>query len=382
MDRYKYPPQLAAALDRSELPSIDGLRAVAVFLVVFYHLGFRVNGGLGVLIFFVISGFLITWLLLKEESRWGAVSLRLFYLRRTLRIFPAFYVYWLLVVLGFSLLRKPVDKPQAIASLFYVNNYYQAVVGDPNTAVSHTWSLGIEEQFYLLWPALFIFLGWHRKRIEGLIAAIGFIWAYRLLMVLIFRIHQGYVYEAFDMRADHLLIGCLLAVSLYSGSSTRIFRVIGARPAMLWVTVMLITLSSMMPSLVSWRYRDLVGFIVDPMLTAVLITQALTFWNRSGVWLNWGWMRWLGRLSYSIYLYQQIVLEPAKKLLSRQPAAVQAMFALAFCVGVAALSHYAIEKPFLYLKDRVGHRKNAAQAIQKNFPSSAVRSGITPDSGR
>ena len=146
MHQDKYPPQLAAALDRSELPSIDGLRTVAVFLVVFYHLGFQVNGGLGVLIFFVISGFLITWLLLKEESRWGAVSLRLFYLRRTLRIFPAFYVYWLFVVLGFSLLRQPVDMPQAIASLFYVNNCYQAVVGDPNTPLSHSWNLGIEEQ--------------------------------------------------------------------------------------------------------------------------------------------------------------------------------------------------------------------------------------------
>jgi peptidoglycan/LPS O-acetylase OafA/YrhL len=286
MHQDKYPPQLAAALDRSELPSIDGLRTAAVFLVVFYHLGFRVNGGLGVLIFFVISGFLITWLLLKEESRWGSVSLRLFYLRRTLRIFPAFYAYWLIVVVGFSLLRKHVDKPQAIASLFYVNNYYQAIVGDPDTALSHTWSLGIEEQFYLLWPALFIVLGWRHKRIEGLIAAIGFIWAYRLVMVLIFRIHQGYVYEAWDMRADHLLIGCLLAALLYGGSSSRLFHIIGARPAMLWVTVLLIALSSIMPRLVAWRYRDLVGFIVDPILTAVLITQTLTFWNRSGVWLN------------------------------------------------------------------------------------------------
>jgi peptidoglycan/LPS O-acetylase OafA/YrhL len=371
MHQDKYPPQLAAALDRSSLPSIDGLRTVAVFLVVFYHLGFRVNGGLGVLLFFVISGFLITWLLLKEESRWGGVSLRLFYLRRTLRIFPAFYAYWILVVVGFSVLGKPVDKGQAIASLLYVNNYYQAFVGDPDTMLSHTWSLGIEEQFYLLWPALFIALGWRHKRIQGLIAAIGFIWIYRLVMVLVFRIHQGYVYEAWDMRADHLFIGCLLAAVLYSGSASRLIRVLTTKPAMIFLTVLLLAVSSVMPRLVTWRYRDLVGFIVDPVLTAVLIAQGLAFWNSSGVWLNWGWMRWLGRLSYSIYLYQQIALGPAKKLFSHRPVVVQAAAAIACCVAVSALSFYMIEKPFLSLKDRIGQRKNAAPKITPAAPTTA-----------
>ena len=72
-------------------------------------------------------------------------------------------------------------------------------------------------------------------------------------MVLIFRIHEGYVYEAFDMRADHLLIGCLLDVWLYSGWSSKLFHIVAARPAMLWVTVLLIALSSTMPRLVAWR---------------------------------------------------------------------------------------------------------------------------------
>lgn len=82
------------ALARSELPALDGLRAVAVFIVAFYHCGVSfVPGGVGVLIFFVLSGFLITHLLLKEEDRYGQISLRHFYLRRSLRIFPAFYCY-------------------------------------------------------------------------------------------------------------------------------------------------------------------------------------------------------------------------------------------------------------------------------------------------
>ena len=93
-----YPPALESATREQTLPSLDGLRAVAILLVVFYHSGLPVNGGLGVLMFFVLSGFLITWLLLNEEKRWGNISLKLFYVRRSLRIVPAFYVFWFLVV--------------------------------------------------------------------------------------------------------------------------------------------------------------------------------------------------------------------------------------------------------------------------------------------
>ena len=132
------PISLTAALKRPSLPSLDGLRAVAVFIVVLYHFGLTaVNGGQGVLIFFVISGFLITWLLLKEEEKWGSVSLKLFYLRRTLRIFPAFYAYWILVVVGFGLLGKHVHPVQATAAFFYVNNYYQGIFGDPKIGRAH-----------------------------------------------------------------------------------------------------------------------------------------------------------------------------------------------------------------------------------------------------
>ena len=150
------PVALASGLELKQIPALDGLRAIAAFLVVLYHGGIAVSpGGLGVLAFFVISGFLITWLLLDEQERHGGVSLRLFYVRRTLRIFPAFYVYWVLVV-ALSAIRHRVVWPQAIASLFYVNNYYQGLFGDPNTGLSHSWSLGVEEQFYLLWAPAFI----------------------------------------------------------------------------------------------------------------------------------------------------------------------------------------------------------------------------------
>lgn len=358
-------PELATALGQSTLPSLDGLRAIAVFSVVFYHFGLPyINGGLGVLIFFVISGFLITWLLLKEEQRWGDVSLKLFYLRRTLRIFPAFYAYWALVVIGLGMiLGKRIDWPQAVASFFYVGNYYQALFGDPNTGLSHTWSLAIEEQFYLLWPLLFIASRNEKGRIRLLVTAILSVWVYRAVLRLVFNVHQGYIYEALDTRADHLLIGCLLATLLFHGRAVSLWNALTGRVGYLWVTLSLLGASSIASSIAGVLYRDIVGFIVDPLLTSVLIVQALAFSGSTASWMSWSWVAFPGRISYSIYLYQQIVLDPVKKLFAGFPMLVQLVMSILCVVAVAALSYYVIETPFLRLKDRWGKRRKSEKPL-------------------
>src|SRR5262252_264954 len=116
-----FASDLKSKLSLSHIPALDGIRAIAVFLVIFYHFGFLwVPGGLGVVIFFVLSGFLITWLLLKENEKYGDVSLKGFYQRRILRIFPAFYVYWTALVLLLLLKGKTVLWPHAISAFFYV----------------------------------------------------------------------------------------------------------------------------------------------------------------------------------------------------------------------------------------------------------------------
>src|SRR5688572_13741491 len=93
-----FAQHLRNKLSMRPIPLLAGLRAIAVFLVIFYHFGLPIPGGQGVIIFFVLSGFLITWLFLKEDEKYGRVSLRGFYWRRVLRIFPAFYFYWVIVV--------------------------------------------------------------------------------------------------------------------------------------------------------------------------------------------------------------------------------------------------------------------------------------------
>src|SRR4051794_35358050 len=117
---------LDRSIDARHIPKLDALRAISALLVMLYHFGLPVPAGFGVTCFFVISGFLITKLLLDEHARTGSVSLRAFYIRRAFRIFPAFYVYWLLAT-AWLVYRDRILWGQAASSFFYVCNYYQGL---------------------------------------------------------------------------------------------------------------------------------------------------------------------------------------------------------------------------------------------------------------
>jgi peptidoglycan/LPS O-acetylase OafA/YrhL len=350
----RLPASLAQGLDRSHLPSLDGLRAVAAFLVVFYHCFFpALPGGLGVLAFFVLSGFLITWLLLKEEERLGKVSLKLFYIRRSLRIFPAFYAYWLLVMGAHVIARKPIAMGQSIASLLYVSNYYQAIFGDPQTGLSHTWSLGVEEQFYLLWPITFLLLKGNRHRKIFLLWSIAGVWLYRELLVFVVHAHHQYIYQAFETRADHLLIGCLLAVLLSEGLWVPLWRSVTAVPSLLWLTIGLLVCSSLGNDRYGSLYRDAVGFVVDPVLIAILIVQVIAHSSVGlGVVLNWRWVRYLGTISYGIYLYHPHAILVADKLTGRLPLVVSMLVGILSVIAVASVSYWFLEEPLLRMRAR------------------------------
>jgi len=331
---------------------LDGVRAVVALLVVLYHCGLqRVPGGLGVLVFFVLSGFLITWRLLEEDDASGTVSLKHFYFRRALRIVPPFYVYWILLTGALVLLDKRILWGQAIASLLYVGNYYQAIGGDPNTGYSHTWSLAIEEQFYLLWPLLFRRFRADRQALpRGLAIGVLTIWVYRLVIRFGLGVGQSYVYEAFDTRADHLMIGCLLAVVLRAGWGARFWALVCGQPWRLGLPVGLLAISTAAQNTWGHGYRDGVGFIVDPVLTAIALAQLIALRSTLPArWLDRPFSRFLGRISYSTYLYQQIVVEPVLRGLGAVPRFAGIAVAVAAVHAVAAVSHYLVERPFLRL---------------------------------
>ena len=347
------PADLESGLAQKHLPALDGLRAVAVFLVIFYHAGISVApGGLGVLIFFVLSGFLITWLMLVEADRYGSVSLRDFYARRSLRIFPAFYAYAACVLVILVVRHRQIVEGQLVAALLYFNNYYQALRGDPNTGFSHTWSLAVEEQFYLLWPAAFLLFGRNRRRLASVLClVIAGIWIYRFLLVP--HVSQGYIYEAFDTRADSLLCGCLLAIALREGFATGFFRIVCSNYAAAIASLALLAISVWLELRLGVDYRDRYGFALDSALAAILLCQAIAFRGRTLFrWLDLKPVRYLGGISYSLYLWQQLVIGAAEKPLARYGLMVTLPVVVAACVAMATLSWQLVERPALRLKKR------------------------------
>jgi peptidoglycan/LPS O-acetylase OafA/YrhL len=284
----------------NRFPALDGLRAIAVALVMVGHAGHWLPlGSLGVAVFFVLSGFLITGLLLKDVHDSGTIRLGRFYVRRTLRIMPAAFTF--LSVAWLILRGSPANPPSGewLASLFYYNDYYVAFHPRPGTQITHTWSLAVEEQFYLLWPAL---LMWRHTRglatvRRDLVLAILAVWIWRGALTGVVPSH--YMQFAFDTRCDFLALGCLLAVSHNTGPF-RVLAELAHRHR--WLPVLpILGLGALTAAMMSIPTRPLaISYPLEGVLIALLIHHLLAARWR---WLDHPVMRRLGALSYSLYLY-------------------------------------------------------------------------------
>ncbi|HLK05445.1 MAG TPA: acyltransferase [Candidatus Acidoferrum sp.] len=362
-----------AKLNRKHLPSLDGLRGIAALLVVFYHFGIEFGfhpppGYLGVLIFFVLSGFLITWLLLKESSATGTVSLSGFYLRRSLRIFPAFYGFWLFSIGVRILGHRTIAWGAAIASFFYVSNYYYSLVPGADTFMLHTWSLANEEQFYLLWPWVFKRAHNNLSRITVfLITAIALIWVYRPILKFLFHAPRNYLQYAFDCRVDALFAGCLLSILLKRKACDRFVATICGRTYFSLLPVFLLVADTQIGDRLGPLYSQIVGFPVEITCTVALLVQLIAF-SESALWrwLNSRPAKFFGAISYSLYLYQnasfKFLPQPLRDIVVQGPIWGKVLGGLVLSIGVASLSYYVIEKFFLRLKDKLSIPKVAETA--------------------
>jgi peptidoglycan/LPS O-acetylase OafA/YrhL len=356
------PNLLSDALSKKQIPSLDGLRAVAVLLVIFHHLGIRyAPHGRGVLTFFVLSGFLITWLLLKESDRNGGISVHNFYVRRILRIFPAFYVFWILHVLV-SVLSRGRLSASAIAdyvsAFFYVSNYWHAISRSSYHYIGHTWALSIEEQFYLVWPWIFVALHKDlRKFTKVLVAVIVLVDIYRVVLFFGFHASDDWLTFTFDSRVDHLLVGCLLAVLLKRGVLTHFWNFLISRLWISGVTFGLISGSIALAFHYGPAYKYAGGFVLDPLLTAVFLVQVMALGN---TWL-WGWLNWrvtryCGRISYGMFLYHVFANELVKHFLAHWSIFLVVPTAVALAGLMGTCSYYLIEIRFLRSKSRFSGR--------------------------
>lgn len=350
--------QLRNLLQQRHLPALDGLRAVAVFMVIGYHFGLPIPGDLGVSAFFVLSGFLITWLLLSEHHTTGTISLRNFYSRRVLRIFPAYY-FFIAVSLVIDYVRGHFwDRALLLSGFLYVVNYFNATHGHPATSIAHAWSLGIEEQFYVLWPLVLLALA-RRDRVSALViltVAIVAVAAWRSYVYLGLHSGPAYPYNAFDTRFDNLAVGCFLALCASQPWFLRFVGTVAWSALLPIVTLVLLILSR--TAIDSYHYS--IGFTVDAVLVVVLLVQLMLLHRHP----LWSWLqnpvvRYLGIISYPLYLWHAWGLGVGQRL-HMLPAAGQFIVGVAVCVALASGSYYAIEKPFLSLKKRFSSRASIA----------------------
>ncbi len=343
----------------SYLPGLDGLRAFAVILVLLYHADvtwFR-GGFLGVEIFFVISGYLITTLLLKEWRKTGTIHLGGFWLRRARRLLPALFLL-LLGTLGFAVifLRDEVAglRGDTLAALGYVSNWYLIfsrqsyfeAVGRPSL-LRHLWSLAVEEQFYLCWPLL-LTLGLRPGRGRFVLPAVGLgIVASTALMVLLYNpnVDPSRVYYGTDTRAAGLLIGVALAF-LWNPAQLRGT----ARPALLDAVAFGALADLTLYCIFFHEYSPFLylgGFTLISLTTAAAIAAAVHPDARWGpAVLDFAPLRWIGQRSYGIYLWHwpifMITRPQLDVALDGLPLAV---LRFALTVLVAELSYRFVETP-------------------------------------
>jgi peptidoglycan/LPS O-acetylase OafA/YrhL len=322
-------------------------------IVVLGHLGLRgSNPTYAVICFFVLSGFLITHILLKEYDATGGISLRRFYARRALRIFPAFYGYAICYIVGRVLLKLPIDWPTVVSCLIYVSNYFFAFSGHQLTTMVHTWSLAVEEQFYFIWPFVVWRLGGDRIRLmKGLLWSVVAIWIYRWLAVLA-GLPGTYIFGAFETRADAIAIGCVMAIA---NRERRIPR---------WLIDQKWTGLAAVTAICASSAVDLNGprfaWALVAVACAVILIQAIAHsQSRWYGWLNSAPLRALGVISYSLYLYHPFA--------SRLPGGFRNLpFGVVFAIALATGSYWMVEKPFLAWKDRLARLPRPVLASPEN----------------
>lgn len=344
------------------LAELDGLRGISILLVYLHHLYYPLmpGGFLGVDIFFVLSGFLITSLLVEEWSRKGSISLKDFYIRRALRLMPALLFLILIIgglALAFPSSRRAIETYQGIwLTLSYASNWLYAFgYYSANNPLGITWSLAIEEQFYLTWPLLlsFVFrfkLG--RRWVLYLLALlIGLISLHRGMLVeqgaLIFRL-----YYASDTRADMLLIGCFtgLLISWNLLPHNRRLEILIKSLAAVGVIFL-----GYLAGTASWTDLGLYlrGYTLVALSIALILTVVIIWPPKFALLiLRFAPLVWIGRVSYGLYLWHWPVREFIYQRRILPASFAELMTAVVLSLLFTTLSYYVVEKRFLRWKKR------------------------------
>ena len=335
------------------IPSLDGLRAIAVLFVVLGHsqawrLRFAFiqplrDGGLGVTIFFVISGFLITQLLLRDLNETGQVRLKRFYIKRAFRIFPPFYAYLAVVGVLVFLNLDPLPLYSMLSAATFTWNYSLDAEG---WRLAHLWSLSLEEQFYLFWPLCMRFFS---KQINLRIAIVAIclapfirFFSFKFVPAPAFQEHIGMMLHS---RIDTIMLGCLLALVLDLNLWPKLVS-LGAHAAVLLLAAgYMFFAHAYLFGLYKNLYQFALGITLQGISALVLVMYS-TSKPRSplGILLNNPLAQFIGVLSYGVYLWQQSLTGPFTVSFPQN---------LALILVCALVSYYFVETPARLVRDRI-----------------------------
>jgi peptidoglycan/LPS O-acetylase OafA/YrhL len=327
----------------NRIPSLDGLRTISIALVVISHIFHSFGktdtlflGNLGVRVFFVISGFLITGLLLKETEKHGEINLTRFYFRRTFRIFPPFYFYLSVMFLLTLLNVFEIPLKSFFYSAFYISNYFDPI----HWNLTHTWSLSVEEQFYLLFPSILFLCG--KRRSEKILLAIVVLTPFiRYADYVIFQTGR-WMNMGFHQTMDALAIGCLLAMFYDRLHANKFYlKLLNSKLIILLPVLILFgNLTGEHPKVYALACSVMnisIAFCIDWAVT--------NYQSNAGKILNSSPMITLGMMSYSIYLWQQPFFDEHSMLFwTRFP------FNFIGLAVMSVISYRFVEKYFLKLR--------------------------------
>ena len=342
---------------------LDFLRGVAILSVIGLHIElpdthyaflsllidpFKQMGGRGVDLFFVLSGFLVGGLLLKEYRDTGLVNGRRFLIRRAFKIWPAYYVF----VLFNAVARHHPLNTFLVANLLHLQNYL-------GSSLAQTWSLAIEEHFYIFLSLLLIWAAKKRFSPARILQALGLLCLIALLLRSNDALHGrlGAAFSQTQDRMDSLLYGVMLA-TLYWLLPERFAALTRRKWPLIAATVAVFVLMYLLPAYPVFDRS--IGYTLVALGMAAFVSLVFTHASAVNGWLPYRFIAWIGLYSYGIYLWHSVVREPARMLLQRLHITSDPMawiVALIFQVGLSIALGYAmsrlVEFPFLYLRDRV-----------------------------
>jgi len=331
------------------IPAIDGLRALAILVVVASHFGGErfVPGGFGVTLFFFISGYLITTLLIQEHDETGTVSIGKFYVRRFLRLGPALIAMIAGVSIVYAMVIGPISVGQTFAALFYVVNYYSILGGYSPEPLGVLWSLSVEEHYYLLYPLFFSLFWTYRKGFFGVLVGLCVaVLLWRIYLVDVLHVGESRTYYATDTRIDSIIYGAILACML--GIRPQLGKFL-ANPWVVGLALVLLLLGFLNRDPAfreTWRYT-VQGMALVPIFYVIVIDRRYNLISRL---FELTPMILIGRWSYSLYLWHFPILFFVTREFGATP--------LGYGVGLLALfafaliSYYFIEQRFLGLRSK------------------------------